>query len=71
MNSPDSGIASHSSGCFFRKTDRVQSMGTPLAYLLLDLDRFAAVNREYGYSTCDKILRELGNRVRRFMRTMI
>ena len=55
----------------FRKTDRVQSMGTPLAYLLLDLDRFAAVNREYGYSTCDKILRELGNRVRRFMRTMI
>jgi two-component system, cell cycle response regulator len=53
----------------FPETDRVQRMRTPLTLLLLDLDRFAGVNHEYGYETGDKILQELANRFRRFLRS--
>ena len=53
----------------FPETDRVQRMRTPLTLLLLDLDRFANVNSEYGYEAGDKILQELANRFRRFMRS--
>ena len=53
----------------FPETDRVQRMRTPLTLLLLDLDRFANVNHEYGYETGDKILQELANRFRRFLRS--
>jgi two-component system, cell cycle response regulator len=53
----------------FPETDRVQRMRTPLTLLLLDLDRFSSVNIEYGYETGDKILRELANRFRRFLRS--
>jgi diguanylate cyclase (GGDEF)-like protein len=53
----------------FPETDRVQRMRTPLTLLLLDLDRFSSVNFEYGYETGDKILQELANRFRRFLRS--
>lgn len=53
----------------FRETDRVQRMKTPLAYVLMDLDSFAVVNTNYGYSVGDQILRELGQRLRRHLRT--
>lgn len=53
----------------FRETDRVQRMRTPLTLLLLDLDHFGGINQEYGYDAGDKILQELGNRFRRFLRS--
>jgi two-component system, cell cycle response regulator len=53
----------------FPETDRVQRMRTPLTLLLLDLDHFSAVNVDYGYEAGDKILQELGNRFRRFLRS--
>ncbi|MGC2161843.1 MAG: GGDEF domain-containing response regulator [Silvibacterium sp.] len=53
----------------FPETDRVQRLGTPLGFLLLDLDHFARVNAEYGYETGDKILQDLASRLRRYMRS--
>ena len=53
----------------FPETDRVQRMGTPLAFLLLDLDDFARVNSDYGYQAGDKILHEVASRLRRYMRS--
>jgi len=53
----------------FPETDRVQRMRTPLTLLLLDLDRFSGINDEYGYEAGDKILQELANRFRRFLRS--
>jgi len=53
----------------FPETDRVQRMRTPLTLLLLDLDHFSRINSEFGYETGDKILQELANRFRRFLRS--
>lgn len=53
----------------FPETDRVQRMNTPLTFLLLDLDHFARINAEYGYEAGDKILQELADRLRRYMRS--
>jgi two-component system cell cycle response regulator len=53
----------------FPETDRVQRMRTPLSLVLLDLDRFSSINAEFGYETGDKILQELANRFRRFLRS--
>lgn len=53
----------------FPETDRVQRMATPLAFLLLDIDSFARVNADYGYEAGDKILWQLANRLRRYMRS--
>lgn len=53
----------------FPETDRVQRMRTPLTLMLLDLDHFSAINLEYGYGSGDKILQELANRFRRFLRS--
>ena len=53
----------------FRETDRVRRMKTPLAYLLMDLDSFSLINLNYGYSIGDQILKELGQRIRRHLRT--
>jgi diguanylate cyclase (GGDEF)-like protein len=53
----------------FPETDRVQRFGNPLALLLLDLDRFAGVNNDYGYEAGDRILQELANRLRRYLRS--
>jgi diguanylate cyclase (GGDEF)-like protein len=53
----------------FPETDRVQRMGTPLGFLLLDLDNFAAINAEYGQEAGDTLLMELASRIRRYMRS--
>src|SRR5277367_2145069 len=53
----------------FPETDRVQRMRTSLTLLLLDLDHFSDINAKYGYETGDKILQELANRFRRFLRS--
>lgn len=53
----------------FRETDRVHRMKSPLAYLLMDLDSFSLVNLDYGYSVGDQVLKELGMRLRRHLRT--
>lgn len=53
----------------FAETDRVQRMGTPLSFLLLDLDNFSQINTEYGYEAGDKILHEMAIRLRRYMRS--
>lgn len=53
----------------FRETDRVRRMKSPLAYLLVDLDSFSLINMNYGYSVGDQILKELGQRLRRHLRT--
>jgi diguanylate cyclase (GGDEF)-like protein len=53
----------------FPETDRVQRMGTPLGFLLLDLDHFARVNAEYDYKAGDKILQDLAGRLRRYLRS--
>ena len=53
----------------FPETDRVQRMGTSLGFLLLDVDHFGNVNTQHGREAGDKILKELGARLRRFMRS--
>ena len=53
----------------FSETDRVQRLGTPLAFLLLDLDRFGRINGEFGYNVGDKVLQEFANRLRRYLRS--
>jgi diguanylate cyclase (GGDEF)-like protein len=53
----------------FPETDRVQRLGTPLGFLLLDLDHFSLINANYGYEVGDKILQELAGRLRRYMRS--
>lgn len=53
----------------FRETDRVHRMKSPLAYLLMDLDSFSLVNLDYGYSVGDQVLKQLGMRLRRHLRT--
>ena len=53
----------------FQETDRVQRMKTPLAMLLLDLDGFSQVNLDYGYAAGDRILKELAQRFKRYLRS--
>lgn len=53
----------------FCETDRVQRMKTPLACVLIDLDSFSLVNLNYGYSVGDQLLKELSQRLRRYLRT--
>jgi two-component system, cell cycle response regulator len=52
-----------------RETDRVQRMNSSLAYLLMDLDSFSLVNFNYGYTVGDQILKELGHRLKRHLRS--
>jgi two-component system, cell cycle response regulator len=53
----------------FQETDRVQRMRTPLTLMLIDLDRFAEINIEFGYGTGDAVLREFSQRLRRYLRS--
>ncbi len=53
----------------FQETDRTQRMRTPLCLMLLDLDDFSRINQRYGYSTGDAVLKELAQRLRRYMRS--
>mgnify|MGYP001389551018 FL=1 len=42
--------------------------GTPLAFLMLDIDHFKRVNDEHGHLAGDQVLKEVANRVRHGMR---
>jgi two-component system, cell cycle response regulator len=53
----------------FQETDRTQRLGSQLSFLLLDLDHFSRVNREFGYDGGDRVLRQLASRFRRFLRS--
>ncbi|AXC14750.1 GGDEF domain protein [Acidisarcina polymorpha] len=53
----------------FLETDRAQRMGSPLAFLLFDLDHFSLVNQRYGYDGGDNILRQFASRLRRHLRS--
>jgi two-component system, cell cycle response regulator len=53
----------------FQETDRTQRLGSPLALLVLDLDRFSRVNRDHGYDGGDNVLRQLASRFRRHLRS--
>lgn len=53
----------------FQETDRVQRMRTPLTLMLVDLDRFSAINSEYGYSAGDGVLKEVAHRLKRYLRS--
>jgi two-component system, cell cycle response regulator len=53
----------------FQETDRVQRMKTPLAYLLLDVDSFSLINLRHGYDSGDRLLHDLGSRLKRYLRS--
>jgi two-component system, cell cycle response regulator len=53
----------------FQETDRVQRMKTPLAYLLLDVDSFSLINLRHGYDFGDRLLHDLGSRLKRYLRS--
>jgi two-component system, cell cycle response regulator len=53
----------------FQEADRSRRLGSPLAFVLLDLDRFAEVNRQHGHDAGDRVLRQLAGRFRRFLRS--
>ena len=51
-----------------RELARSQRAGVPTAALMLDLDRFKAVNDRYGHVAGDRVLAEFADRVRRAVR---
>jgi two-component system cell cycle response regulator len=53
----------------FQETDRAQRMRTPLCIMLLDLDGFSEINHQYGYAAGDSILKELAQRLKRYVRS--
>ncbi|MDI3254488.1 MAG: diguanylate cyclase [Bacillota bacterium] len=53
----------------FQETDRAQRLRTPLCVMLLDLDGFSEINHQYGYAAGDAILKELTQRLKRYMRS--
>jgi diguanylate cyclase (GGDEF)-like protein len=57
---------------FFERADRLVARcrqdGTPYSALVIDLDRFKAVNDNYGHEMGDAVLRQFGEVLRRSMR---
>jgi two-component system, cell cycle response regulator len=53
----------------FQETDRAQRMKLDLSLLLMDLDGFSQVNRDYGFEAGDRVLAGLANRFRRQLRS--
>lgn len=50
--------------------DRVRRYNSPLALLLIDLDRFKQVNDTYGHLAGDNVLTEMGNLLQRATRSV-
>lgn len=53
----------------FRETDRVQRMNGFLSLLLLDIDDFGHWNSRLGNEACDALLRQIGERITRMLRS--
>jgi len=53
-----------------RLVDRSAETQKPLAVLIIDIDRFKAVNDTHGHHVGDEVLRELANRITRNLRSI-
>jgi diguanylate cyclase (GGDEF)-like protein len=53
----------------FRETDRVQRLRGNLSVMLLDLDGFGRCNTDLGFEAGDAVLREVGSRLSRIVRS--
>lgn len=50
------------------ETKKAQRYGMPLAIVMLDIDRFKQINDEFGYALGDKVLRDVGQSIKRTVR---
>ncbi|MHB2165946.1 PleD family two-component system response regulator [Alsobacter sp. R-9] len=55
---------------FATLVDEALDRGRPLSVMVLDVDRFKAINDTYGHDAGDDVLREFAQRVRRSLRTV-